>query len=115
MEYDQKLIDLVDKTLISGSNRLILEVGIGTGWPMASSLASLNYDVYGIDISEDLINQCLNDYPGIHAEVCDAENLLYENDRFDLVYCFHSTWYFNLRKALSEMFRVTKKRRVCII
>ena len=116
MDYDLSLIELIDETLNSDKERLLLEVSIGTGWPIASSLASLNYDISGIDISSRLIKKCVEDHPDIHAEVADAENMPYESDSFDLVYCVHSSWFFpNLMKALSEMFRVTKESGIIII
>jgi ubiquinone/menaquinone biosynthesis C-methylase UbiE len=116
MDYDLSLIALVDDTLNSDKERLILDVGIGTGWPIASSLLSLDYKISGVDISSSLINKCLEDHPNIHSEVGDSENMPHESESFDLVYCFHSSSLFpDLMKAIYEMFRVRKKSGVVLI
>ena len=116
MDYDLSLIELIDNTLKSDKERLLLDVGIGTGYPIASSLAALNYDISGVDISSRLIKKCLEDNPDIHAVVGDAENMTYEADSFDLVYCLHSSWLMpNFLKALSSMFRVTRENGFILI
>ena len=115
MHYDLSLISLIDDTLNSDKERLILEVGVGTGWPIASSLASLDYGISGIYICSRLIQKCVEDHPNIHAEIADAENMPYESDSFDLVYCVYSSWLFpDLKKALYEIFRVTRKSGVIL-
>lgn len=116
MDYDLLLIELIDKTLKRNTESLLLDVGIGTGFPIASSLASLNYDISGIDISSHLIKKCLEDNPNIHAEVGDAENMHYAANSFDLVYCFHTSWVIpDFLKALTSMFRVTRKNGIVLI
>lgn len=115
MDYDLRFIELIDKKLKRNTECLLLDVGIGTGFPIASSLASLNYDMSGIDISSLLIKKCLEDYPNIHAEVGDAENMHFAADTFHLVYCCHSSWLFHdFFKALTSMFSVTKKNGIVL-
>ena len=109
MDYDLSIINLINETLFFDQESALMEVGIGTGWPIASSLVAYNYDISGIDISSRLISKCMADHPDIHAEVADAENLPYVSNSFDFTYCVHSSWFFtDLIKALSEMCRVTK-------
>ena len=46
-------------------------------------------------------------HPNIKVFLGDAENLDFEDDYLDIVYCFRSTWYFpDITKAVSEMIRV---------
>ncbi len=103
--YDRAII----KLLKSVPSFKILEVGIGTGEVIAESFIS-DKEVYGVDISDDLISRCKELFPGINAEVGDAEKLSFKDALFDLVFCIHTTWYFpDLKKAIFEMLRVTKK------
>lgn len=103
-QYDKTLIDLISTKIKGGK---LLDVAVGTGYPFASNLRTTNV-VYGIDISPKLIDKCKLLYPDIICVVGDAEDLPYNNNFFDLVYSFHSSWYFpNLIKVVSEMLRVT--------
>ena len=77
MDYDKYLIDLILNTLKADQEPKVLEVCIGTGWPIASSLIEHKYDVFGIDIAVELIAKCNVDWPDIRAEVGDAESLCY--------------------------------------
>jgi ubiquinone/menaquinone biosynthesis C-methylase UbiE len=87
----------------------ILEVAIGTGFPLAEFLNGKGFDVYGADISPLLLRQCTRRIGGT-VTVSDAENLCFASESFELTYCFHSTWYFpNLVDALREMCRVTRR------
>lgn len=101
--YDHALIQMLRD--IPSSK--VLEVGIGTGEGIAESF--LDKDLYGIDISTVLIEKCQKLFPEIKASVADAESLHFEDKKFDLSYCVHSSWYFpSLNTAIAEMIRVTK-------
>ena len=103
--YDKNLIALVQEKINAGK---LLDVAIGTGYPFASTLRQTN-KIYGIDISANLVEKCSRLYPDVISVVGDSEDLPYQDSFFDVVYSFHSTWYFpNLIKAISEMVRVTK-------
>jgi len=105
-DYDKKLCNLIQRKVDGGR---ILDVGVGTGYPFASYFSFQGYDVYGIDIAEDLIKECKANFPKVKAFVGDAENLKFPENYFDAVYCFRTTWYFtNIIKAINEMIRVTK-------
>jgi ubiquinone/menaquinone biosynthesis C-methylase UbiE len=106
--YDKNLITLIEE---SCQPKIILDVAIGTGDPYADYFVNKNIDVYGIDISQILIESCNKYNKLIKTSVGDAENMDYSTNFFDLVYCFHSTWYFtNVQNAVSEMIRVTKNQ-----
>ena len=105
-EYDKNLCSYICEHIPRG--RKLLDVGIGTGYPLGDLFQKHGYYVYGIDISPELIKKCNTLYPDINAKVGDAEELEYPDNYFDGLYCFHSTWYFtNLKKAIEEMIRVT--------
>ena len=114
MAYDRQLCDYLSAELANGGT--VLEVAIGTGYPIADHLQKAGHEVHGVDISPDLVRRCREINPAIHAEVGDAENLAYPDATFDATYCFHSSWYFpDLPRAIGEMVRVTKPGGVVLI
>lgn len=74
------------------------ELAIGTGYPFAKQLLGAGIDVVGCDISQELITELKKDFPGIAAFVGGYEDFDVVKgavtQRFDLVYCLRSTWYF---------------------
>ena len=105
-QYDK---DLIHELLKKGKNGKILEVGIGDGFPYSNVLDEMGYEVYGIDISPNHIDIVKELLPNINVSQGDAENLEFEDNFFDLVFCFRSTWYFpDVIKSISEMLRVVK-------
>ena len=107
LEYDKNLCKYICEHVPNGGE--LLEVAIGTGYPLADFFQKAGYSVYGIDISPNLIEKCQELNPNINCKVGDAETLDYPDNYFDSTYCFHSTWYFpNLNKAIDEMLRVTR-------
>jgi ubiquinone/menaquinone biosynthesis C-methylase UbiE len=104
--YDKNLIEYVEGIISEGR---ILEVAIGTGYPFAETFHKKGYSVSGIDISPLLIRHCKLNYPEINCIIGSAEELPFDDQNFDITYCFHSTWYFNdIVKSINEMVRVTK-------
>jgi ubiquinone/menaquinone biosynthesis C-methylase UbiE len=107
MDYDRQLCELISSR--APEKGKLLEVAIGTGYPVADTLQRQGYEVHGIDISPALVEKCLETNPAIHAKVGDAENLAFADGEFDATYCFHSTWYFpDLTRVIDEMTRVTR-------
>ena len=105
-QYDKDLINELSKRIKNGK---ILEVGIGDGFPYSNVLDEMAYEVYGIDISLTHVDMVKESLPNINVCVGDAEDLEFQDNFFDIVFCFRSTWYFpNLIKSISEMLRVVK-------
>lgn len=108
MVYDKAVIDLIFKQTMSGSK--LLEVAIGTGVPIAKELFDRKYQVYGIDISDILIDECRANCPKINCCVADAELLPFKSSKFHLTYCIHSAWFItDFHKSVTDMIRVTSK------
>lgn len=111
-DYCKGLCEMVEKKKPSS----VYEMAIGTGWPFAITFYEKGIEVAGSDISELLIEELADRYPGIKANVASYENINpAEEQKYDVVYCFRSTWYFpNLIKALDTMFELAKKGGVVI-
>ena len=106
--YHKNYINFINKNIDNQSR--ILDVGIGTGFPFAANFKDQGYEVYGIDISSELINECNKNYSSIKSSVGDAENIRFKDGFFNCTYCFASTWYFpDIYKSIDEMIRVTEK------
>ena len=105
--YDRHLCASVSAELAGGGK--VLEVAVGTGYPIADHLQKAGHEVHGVDISPALVRRCRELNPAIQARVGDAENLEYADATFDVTYCFHASWYFpDLPRAIREMLRVTR-------
>jgi ubiquinone/menaquinone biosynthesis C-methylase UbiE len=111
--YDKSLCQYLLQRIAVGEK--VLEVAIGTGYPIAEFLQGAGYRVYGVDISADLLEQCRRKIPQIACLIGDVEDLPYRGGDFACTYCFHSTWYFpNLTRAVDEMLRVTRPSGVIL-
>ena len=110
VDYDKSLINHINKYL--KKEHKLLEVAVGTGKPFIECFYNEGYrNISGIDISPVLIEKAKRLFPDVSFKVGDAEDLPYKNQSFDIVFCFHSTWYFdNILKTIDEMIRVTKVR-----
>lgn len=107
MDYDRRLCEMISGR--APERGRLLEVAIGTGYPVADTLQKQGFEIHGVDISPALVEKCRVTNPAIHAKVGDAENLDYKDGEFDAAYCFHSTWYFpDLARVIDEMMRVTR-------
>ena len=101
-------LELIQKLKNQNKGR-ILEVGIGDGYPFSSELEKNKFDVYGIDLSPTHVDMVKKTLPNINVKVGDSEDLEFDNNFFDVVFCFRSSWYFpDLIKSISEMLRVVK-------
>jgi SAM-dependent methyltransferase len=84
-EFTRKiLMSLCAKAGVPNGAR-ILDVGCATGY-YSAVLASLGYDVTGIDISETGIRKAQELYPDIRFEMQDATALPYPEASFDFVF-----------------------------
>lgn len=95
----------------------LLDVGCGTGNVLMKLIKSNNIELYGLDISEEMIKVAKNNL-GNRAElkIADSESMPWEDNKFDVIVCnasFHH--YPNPRKVLLEMRRVLKSDGSLII
>ena len=85
----------------------ILDVGCRDGW----AIGRMNHDGYqhilGIDVVPENIKLCTK--LGYKTSAQDCENLNFDDDSFDAVFCRHTLEHaINPRKALQEFVRITK-------
>lgn len=100
-----KAINFIDK-------EKVLDAGCGLGqWSVA--LSKLNKKVYSFDISDNRVNvvkELIKTYNinNIDIELGNIENLEFQNDYFDSIFCYSVIFLTNLKKSLQEIYRVLK-------
>ncbi len=93
------------------SGMTALDVGCGPGLVM--ELFSPFLEVKGLDIDPEMVH--LVREKGMEAVQGDAQDLPFEDDSFDMVYCsFTMLWMDDQRKAMREMARVARQFVVCL-
>ena len=104
-DYNQYIIDL-------GNNNKILDYGCGKGsWSFNHAKKRTN-EIFGIDISEKAIEIAtkkaveINTKSNLEFKVMNAENLTFEDNKFDLIAGQAILHHLNLQKALGT---ITKK------
>lgn len=84
-----KIIDLEKKH----NNSKILDIGCGTG-EHVNLLNSKNYDIIGLDQSEDMIDKALSKFPDCNFKVGNIlNNNLFDYNSFTHIYCLDRTIY----------------------
>lgn len=123
--YDEKgdgkfvapMYDEIVNRIIKANPKRILDVGCGTGNVLIRLAANKNFNLYGLDISEKMIETAKKNL-GDTAEfkVGDSEYIPWEDNFFDVIVCnasFHH--YPNPEKVLFEMRRVLSNDGTLII
>ena len=103
--------------IMSANPKKLLDVGCGTGNVLMKLNANEDLSLYGLDISEKMIETAKKNL-GNKAElkVGDSEYMPWEDNSFDVIVCnasFHH--YPNPEKVLLEMKRVLKSNGILII
>jgi putative AdoMet-dependent methyltransferase len=88
----------------------ILDVGIGTG-AFAASIAEGDTQVWGIDLSEKMLEQCKKLYPDYHLQQGTFTEPGLERNNFDAIvssFCFHEVLPEERERACQKMFELLK-------
>lgn len=104
--YGRQEDDGLDKIIEMLKNihaKTAFEVGIGTGWPIASELYTDGTEVSGCDIAESLVRTAQGNYPEMKLYVGDIWSVPFEKRKYDLVYCIRSSW------CMKNFLNVTEK------
>ena len=90
----------------------ILEVGSGTGHLIGKLSEELYSECWSVDINAELINYITKKYEKVNISYGDIIDLPFDDNSFDLVYTYQVLQHVhpdNIRQALNELLRVTKK------
>jgi arsenite methyltransferase len=98
-----------------GAGRVVLEVGCGVGATACYLARELGCRVVGVDLREGMIarskerakKECVEDW--VEFRVADAQELPFENSRFDAVFCESVATFIEDKQAVAnELARVTR-------
>ncbi|MEM0379486.1 MAG: class I SAM-dependent methyltransferase [Nanopusillaceae archaeon] len=109
--YIHCIIDYYKDTL-KENYKLVLDIPCGNG-RLIPYLRSFGYDVYGVDISEELINECKKKYPDLSNNffIGDMRNF-YFSKKFDVLLNWYSSFgYFDEKDNLKTMKNFNKLLR----
>jgi len=103
--YAESFINFLKKTSFDGS---IVDIGCGNGRDV-SRFNKAGFNVLGIDISEEEINDAKKNFPNIKFDIQNVEKLKFKDNSIDAYFMINVIHYTNKVKALSEIFRTLKK------
>lgn len=108
-----KALRKITKNINDGAN--ILDIGCGSGFSIEKILSG-NFNVYGIDTTEEVISYAKKIRPNYHFQVGYAEDLPFENNFFNVIFYLDSIEHLNDPcLSLKEAHRVLKPEGVVII
>jgi SAM-dependent methyltransferase len=93
--------------------KVVLDYCCGLG-DTSLRLARAGATVYGMDISPESVETAKTQLRNAgleergHFQVMDAENMTYENDKFDVIVCFGVLHHLDVNRAFPELSRVLK-------
>lgn len=109
---------IIHKLLDACPKGKILDLGCGPGM-MIDSLTARNFEYYGADLSNAMINECVKhagNNKKVHLSVGKIEALPFPDDFFDVVLCMGAIEYVaDVNVAFQEIKRVTKNNGTVII
>jgi ubiquinone/menaquinone biosynthesis C-methylase UbiE len=109
-------MDLVKESI--NNNSIILDLCCATGLHLIALSPSIK-EGFGLDFSKRYINEAekyKNTFDNIHFLYGDAKNQPFENDFFDLIYCFSSLYHIpDQHLVVSEISRILKKKGLAIL
>lgn len=96
----------------------VLDFGIGTG-AFAALFAARGADICGVDISAEMIDECLAVYPDFHVVVGSFTPIPYDDAQFDLLissFALHEIMPISRGAACREFARVTRPYgHICLL
>lgn len=89
---------IVEFTRYLKPNSLVLDVGCGSGYPIASYLVDCGFEVIGIDVSEKMIERS-NALQLVNSKFLVSDILDFKSEKeFDAIIAFDSLWHIPLSK-----------------
>ena len=111
--FFNRRLEIIFDSLDKYDHATILDVGCGPGMMAEYSIAK-GFEFFGIDISEKMIDECINNFghaSSTHFSVGKLQKLEFSDSSFDVVLCMGALEYVGrneIEDALSEMIRVLK-------
>jgi SAM-dependent methyltransferase/GNAT superfamily N-acetyltransferase len=97
LSLEEKVLSFLEKNL--SNNAKILDVGCGTGEPIARFFIERNYQLTGIDNSQSMLSYCRDRFPD-NTWICMDMRKLALNQKFDCIIAWHS--FFHIQRNEQE-------------
>ena len=116
-KFTINMYDEIIHRILQANPKNMLDVGCGNGNILRIINKMLSTDLYGIDISENMIKEAKKVLgTNVKLTVGDAESLPYDDEQFNVVLCSASFHHFpNPDISLKEIYRVLKKDGILIL
>ena len=96
-------------SLIEGNKGKLLDLGCGYGEDL-SYFSNKGFEVYGIDISKEMVKKSIGKGLNIKAEVSNFEDIHHESNKFDILFSRYALQHSeNIEKIFNEAHRVLKE------
>ena len=103
-----QIVPVAVEALNLSSNDNVLELASGPGYG-TSEISKKTKSVLGTDFAKSMVVEAKNLFPKLNFEQADAENLKFEDNSFDKVFCTFGILHFaHPDKAINEVRRVLK-------
>lgn len=106
---DDMLLNAIDNLGLAPKS--VLEIGASNGWRLDVLHSRFSCDAQGVEPSEQAVTDASERYPNIHMHVGAADELKFEDNRFDVVifgFCLYLCDQSDLFKIVAEADRVLK-------
>jgi len=90
------------------AGKKLLDVGCAEGIEVGN-FKKLGLKTDGVDISEKFIKEAQRNFPDSNFAVASAENLPYNNESYDIVFCINTLFYTDIEKSVPELCRILKE------
>lgn len=105
----QVIAEVVDERRGPEGPVRILDLGCGPGSLVPEITKNAEIDYVGVDVSASMISRAKARYPELEFSIGDAENLLFDDESFDVVICSGMLHHFpSVERVLIEVKRVLK-------
>ena len=98
---------LLKRFIRTAENKRLLDVGCAQG-EETDRFRRLGFAAEGIDLNDEFVSAARMRWPLCPFNIGDAEQLPYETDTFDVVFCINTLFFTNLGKSIPELLRVLK-------
>jgi len=90
----------------------VLDLGCGTGLPVAKFFADRGHEVIGVDLSDKMIELARKNVSSAEFYVDNILNLVFDKDCFDLIVSFYCLFHFKKEKQLEVFHKIVNWLRI---
>lgn len=105
--HTSRYFSLLKNFITTYGGKKLLDIGCAHGRE-THEFYNLGFIAEGIDINADFIEQARLKYPNCRFKVGTIENLPYESNTFDVIFCTNTLFFTNTQKSIPELVRVLK-------